>query len=57
MTTAEAYRRHGFSESTFYKLEVEVWRFGGDESQAAEGVKDENGKLTRMLDAGGGDAG
>jgi len=34
----EVCRKHGISDATYYKLEVEVWRYGGVGSSAHEGA-------------------
>ena len=53
--TADLAREHGISEATLYKLEGQLWRFGGVGGQATSGAGGRE-RETQAI-AGGGDAG
>lgn len=49
MATAEVCRRHGLSPATFYKLKAKYGGMDVSDAQRLKALKDENGKLKRLL--------
>lgn len=49
MATAEVCRRHGLTPAAFYKLKAEYGGMDVSDAQRLKALKDENGKLKRLL--------